>query len=110
MDAKGQTWPLNWANGLDGLRLFITASSRSAPIESAHDIFQLGDLIRIKKQKGFVQLAQLPTAQAAMVPHRLKKAQLKHWSAALIIAKVALTVSLKRHANRDQVLSPLSTP
>ena len=67
LDAEGQTWPLNWANGLEDLRLFITANRRSAPIESAHDIFQVGDLIRIKKQQGFVQLAQLPTAQAAMV-------------------------------------------
>ena len=77
LDAKGQTWPLNWANGLEGLRLFITASSRSAPIESAHDIFQLGDLIRIKKQKGFVQLAQLPTAQAAMVALSPKEGGIK---------------------------------
>ena len=67
IDDQGQIWPLNWANGLDGLRLFKTASIRSAPIESAHDVFQVGDLIRIKKQDGYVELAQLPTAQAAMV-------------------------------------------
>jgi penicillin-binding protein 1A len=66
-DKQGQPHPLNWANGLEGLRLFKTASVRSQPIESAHDIFQVGDLIRIKKQSGFVQLAQLPKAQAAMV-------------------------------------------
>lgn len=67
IDKQGQTMPLNWANGLDGLRLFKTASVRSQPIESAHDIFQVGDLIRIKRQNGFIQLAQLPEAQAAMV-------------------------------------------
>ena len=67
MDNQGQIFPLNWANGLDGLRLFKTASIQTAPIESAHDIFQVGDLIRIQKRDGFIQLAQLPTAQAAMV-------------------------------------------
>jgi len=66
-DKQGQIHPLNWANGLEGLRLFKTASVRSQPIESAHDIFQVGDLIRIQKRNGFVQLAQLPKAQAAMV-------------------------------------------
>jgi penicillin-binding protein 1A len=67
IDNQGQTYPLNWANGLEGLRLFKTANIQSAPIESAHDIFQVGDLIRIQKRDGFIQLAQLPTAQAAMV-------------------------------------------
>lgn len=77
MDNQGQTLPLNWANGLDGLRLFKTASVQSAPIESAHDIFQVGDLIRIKKQNGFVQLAQLPSAQAAMVAVSPKEGGIK---------------------------------
>ena len=76
-DSDGQTLPLNWANGLDGLRLFKTASTRSAPIESAHDIFQVGDLIQIQKQDGFVQLAQLPTAQAAMVALSPKEGGIK---------------------------------
>ncbi|CAI8338013.1 MAG: Penicillin-binding protein 1A [Cellvibrionales bacterium UBA7375] len=76
-DIDGQTLPLNWANGLDGLRLFKTASTRSAPIESAHDIFQVGDLIQIQKQDGFVQLAQLPTAQAAMVALSPKEGGIK---------------------------------
>jgi len=64
---NGQNLPLNWANGLDGLRLYKTASHRSKPIESAHDIFQAGDLIRIIKRNSSVHLAQLPAAQAAMV-------------------------------------------
>jgi penicillin-binding protein 1A len=76
-DIDGRTLPLNWANGLDGLRLFKTASTRSAPIESAHDIFQVGDLIQIQKQDGFVQLAQLPTAQAAMVALSPKEGGIK---------------------------------
>ena len=77
LDKQGQTFPLNWANGLDGLRLFKTASSQSAPIESAHNIFQVGDLIRIQKRNGFVQLAQLPTAQAAMVALSPKEGGIK---------------------------------
>ena len=76
-DIDGRTLPLNWANGLDDLRLFKTASTRSAPIESAHDIFQVGDLIQIQKQDGFVQLAQLPTAQAAMVALSPKEGGIK---------------------------------
>jgi len=67
LDKYGHTAPLNWANGLDGLRLYKTASSRTKPIESARDIFQVGDLIRISKRNHTVHLAQLPMAQAAMV-------------------------------------------
>jgi penicillin-binding protein 1A len=77
IDSQGQILPLNWANGLENLRLFKTANQRSAPIVSAHDIFQVGDLIRIKKQQGFVQLAQLPTAQAAMVALSPKEGGIK---------------------------------
>jgi penicillin-binding protein 1A len=46
-------------------------------LNQAHDIFQVGDLIRIKKQNGFVQLAQLPSAQAAMVAVSPKEGGIK---------------------------------
>jgi len=67
LDIEGNSLSLNWANGLDGLRLYKTASVRSKPIESAHDIFQVGDLIRIIKRGNLAYLTQLPDAQAAMV-------------------------------------------
>lgn len=67
LDKFNRIAPLNWANGLDGLRLYKTASSRTNPIESAKDIFKVGDLIRIYKQNTVLHLAQLPDAQAAMV-------------------------------------------
>jgi penicillin-binding protein 1A len=67
LDKSNQIAPLNWANGLDKLRLYRTASSRTKPIESANDIFKVGDLIRIYKKNRVVHLAQLPSAQAAMV-------------------------------------------
>lgn len=67
LDRSGGEAPLNWANGLDGLRLYETANRQTKPIESARDIFQVGDLIRIDNRNGIVHLAQIPQAQAAMV-------------------------------------------
>ena len=64
----GLKLPLNWADGLDGLRTYRTVNARSAPITAATDIFVVGDLIRIQRHPGDrVSLAQLPEAQAAMV-------------------------------------------
>ncbi len=60
--------PLNWADGLDGLRTYGTVNARSAPITAATDLFVVGDLIRIQRHlDDRVSLAQLPEAQAAMV-------------------------------------------
>ena len=60
--------PLNWADGLDGLRTYRTVNARSAPITAATDLFVVGDLIRIQRHlDDRVSLAQLPEAQAAMV-------------------------------------------
>ena len=64
----GLKLPLNWADGLDGLRTYRTVNARSAPITAATDLFVVGDLIRIQRHPGDrVSLAQLPEAQAAMV-------------------------------------------
>ena len=69
LDKSTQSMPLNWANGLDGLRLYKSASSRTKPNESAREVFNVGDMIRIRRDKdsGSISLAQLPAAQAAMV-------------------------------------------
>jgi len=65
-DAGIQT--LNWADGLKGLRTYKTVNDRSAPIESATDVFTSGDLIRITRDKnGKISLAQLPEVQSALV-------------------------------------------
>lgn len=65
----GEVQPLNWADGLDGLRLYKSASARSAPISSALEIFAVGDLIRVirNQNNNRLTLAQLPVAQGAMV-------------------------------------------
>ncbi len=59
---------LNWSDGLKGLRIYKTVNARSAPIESAADLFTIGDLIRISKdENGNIRLAQLPIVQSALV-------------------------------------------
>jgi penicillin-binding protein 1A len=65
----GQVQPLNWINGLNGLRLYRSPSARSAPIESALEVFSKGDLIRVTRDRATnsLSLSQLPEAQAAMV-------------------------------------------
>jgi len=64
----GLELPLNWADGLDDLRIYRTVNARSAPITAATDLFVVGDLIRIQRHlDDRVSLAQLPEAQAAMV-------------------------------------------
>ena len=65
----GEVLPLNWADGLDGLRLYKSASARTAPISSALDIFSIGDLIRVSRDTSSNRLilAQLPVAQGAMI-------------------------------------------
>jgi penicillin-binding protein 1A len=64
----GVSLPLNWADGLDGLRLYKTVNTRSAPITSAKDLFTRGDLIRVLRlPNDRLILGQLPIAQAAMV-------------------------------------------
>lgn len=67
--ADGNILPLNWIDGLNGLRSYLSASRRSAPIESARDIFGVGDLIRVLRDphSSRLTLTQLPQAQGAMV-------------------------------------------
>jgi len=74
LSKDGQFVPLNWLDGLEGLRSYKTVNVRSAPITAASEIFSVGDLIRVqrypatsKNTLGRVTLAQLPEAQAAMV-------------------------------------------
>lgn len=64
----GLSLPLNWADGLDSLRIYKTINARSAPIGSAREVFNPGDLIRVLRLPGNrLILGQLPRAQAAMV-------------------------------------------
>ncbi len=64
----GLSLPLNWMGGLNELRLYRTVNARTAPILSATEIFNIGDLIRVKRYgPKRISLSQLPTAQAAMV-------------------------------------------
>jgi penicillin-binding protein 1A len=64
----GLSISLNWADGLENLRLYKTVNARTAPIASATELFSRGDLIRIQRHADSrVSLAQLPVAQAAMV-------------------------------------------
>ena len=59
---------LNWADGLKNLRLYKTVDSKTAPISSAEDAFNVGDLIRVKRGgDGQMKLAQLPKIQSALV-------------------------------------------
>ena len=59
---------LNWADGLKNLRLYKTVDSKTAPISSAEDAFNVGDLIRVKHGgDGQMKLAQLPKIQSALV-------------------------------------------
>ena len=63
-----QIGTLNWRDGLKDLRLYKTVNSRSAAIESAKEIFSVGDLIRvIRKENNRFDLQQLPEVQAALV-------------------------------------------
>jgi penicillin-binding protein 1A len=68
LNRKGELEALNWVNGLKGLRLFKTINARSAPIQSASDVFTRGDLIRvIRTGDNTLQLAQIPEVQSALV-------------------------------------------
>ena len=64
---------LNWADGLKDLRLYKTVNYRTAPIASALDVFNVGDLIRVVQNgEQSVTLAQLPDVQSALIaldPH-----------------------------------------
>lgn len=75
----GQVEPINWLNGLDGLRLYKSPSTRSAPIASALEVFSEGDLIRVSRNKatGSLRLSQLPEAQAAMVAIAPNKGEIR---------------------------------
>ncbi|MCS5594994.1 MAG: PBP1A family penicillin-binding protein [Porticoccaceae bacterium] len=65
---NGESAILNWADGLDTLRLFKTVNVQSPLIDSAASIFETGDLIRIEEhENGRVTLSQIPLIQSAMV-------------------------------------------
>ena len=65
-DSKIHT--LNWADGLKNMRLYKTVNDTTAPISSAEDAFNVGDLIRVKNGgDGQMKLAQLPEIQSALV-------------------------------------------
>jgi len=65
-DSKSYT--LNWADGLKNMRLYKTVDSKTAPISSAEDAFNVGDLIRVTHDgDGQTKLAQLPKIQSALV-------------------------------------------
>jgi penicillin-binding protein 1A len=65
---NGETTILNWADGLDNLRLFKTVNAQSPLIDSAASVFETGDLIRIEEhENGRVTLSQIPLIQSAMV-------------------------------------------
>ena len=65
---NGETTILNWADGLDKLRLFKTVNAQSPLIDSAASVFETGDLIRIEEhENGRVTLSQIPLIQSAMV-------------------------------------------
>jgi penicillin-binding protein 1A len=64
----GLSLPLNWTDGLEDLRIYETVNARTAPIASALELFNRGDLIRIQRHENDrLSLGQLPIAQAAMV-------------------------------------------
>jgi len=66
--ADGVSAKLNWEDGLQGLRRFISENSRSAAIKTADELFQVGDIIRVAPGKGDRwQLSQLPKVQSALV-------------------------------------------
>jgi len=68
LNRNGELEDLNWVDGLQGLRLFKTVNARTAPIESATDVFKRGDLIRvIRSANNSLQLAQVPEVQAALI-------------------------------------------
>ena len=68
LNRNGELEDLNWVDGLQGLRLFKTVNARSAPIESAADVFKRGDLIRvIRSANNSLQLAQVPEVQSALI-------------------------------------------
>tara|TARA_B100000780_G_scaffold275589_1_gene242479 strand:+ start:17244 stop:19742 length:2499 start_codon:yes stop_codon:yes gene_type:complete len=68
VDRNDRLHTLEWADGIEGTRLYKTVNSLSSPITSAQTLLTRGDLIRVTRDDtGRLQLAQLPDAQAAMV-------------------------------------------
>ncbi|MGK2914236.1 MAG: penicillin-binding protein 1A [Porticoccaceae bacterium] len=65
--ADGTTGSLPWNAGLANLRLYIDENSRSAAINTASSQFKVGDLIRIVRGNDGWRIAQVPSAQAALV-------------------------------------------
>ncbi|MGV6807508.1 MAG: penicillin-binding protein 1A, partial [bacterium] len=58
---------LEWDQGLEGLRQFITENRRSSAMKDATEWFKPGDQIRISRKEDRWYLDQIPAAQAALV-------------------------------------------
>ena len=59
---------VNWDNGLSEARLFIDEDRRGPPPDSPADLFRVGDIIRLRRDReDSLYLTQIPVAQAALV-------------------------------------------
>lgn len=62
-----QILTLEWDQGLSSARPYLSENSRGPRPQTAQEILQPGDLIRIKLQDGMWRLSQVPEAQAALI-------------------------------------------
>jgi penicillin-binding protein 1A len=66
--ADGSTPDLPWENGIRQARPYLTENATGASQQPVAKLLAVGDLIRVtRNEKGELQLAQLPAAQAALV-------------------------------------------
>ena len=65
--SNGTTSTLLWDHGLSEARSYLSPNARSAPPKQASDLFQPGDVIRVKRVADHWALSQIPAAQAALV-------------------------------------------
>ncbi len=66
--ADGREVLVDWPNGLKDLRRYITVDALSTKPQTAKDLVQVGDLIRLQQQANSSwHLTQLPAAEAALV-------------------------------------------
>jgi penicillin-binding protein 1A len=68
LKANGDKLELEWQQGLSDKRPYISEDSRGASPKSAKDFLQVGDVVRIGKDKdGHPRLAQVPEIQSALI-------------------------------------------
>lgn len=68
LKANGDRLDLDWQHGLSDKRPYISENSRGAAPKSAKDFLQVGDVVRIGKDKdGQPRLTQVPEAQSALI-------------------------------------------